>query len=183
MESILRSRGFPEEIIHSLVPITGMAIVVGRLGSSYLIDRVWAPVVAFVMLVTASVAFVLLSSFMPGPWGAAVIVLTIGLTVGMESDVAAFLVARYFGPRNFGGIYGVIYGAFALGTGLGAVSYGIAFDRFGSYQQALVSSAALLVVSGLMLLSLGSYSFPYLSKAAKKHSPVQDRIPSRRQLR
>jgi predicted MFS family arabinose efflux permease len=183
MESILRSRGFPEEIIHSLVPITGMAIVLGRLGSSYLIDLIWAPIIAFVMLLTASVAFIVLSVFLPGPWGAAGIVLTIGLTIGMESDVAAFLVARYFGPRNFGGIYGVIYGAFALGTGLGAVSYGVAFDRFGSYQQALLSSAAILLVSGLMLLSLGSYNFPYLSKIEKKPNATPVRIPGRTQLR
>jgi predicted MFS family arabinose efflux permease len=178
MESILRSRAFPESVIHAIVPITGMAIVIGRLGSSYLIDKIWAPLIGFVMLCTGAAAFVVLSVFLPGPWGAAAIVLTIGLTVGMESDVAAFLVARYFGPRNFSGIYGAIYGVFAMGTGLGALSYGIAFDQFGSYQQALGSSAAILVVSGLLLLSLGKYRFPYLPKTAHKSDASLEPVPS-----
>jgi predicted MFS family arabinose efflux permease len=164
LESILRSRGFSETAIHALVPITGIAIIIGRLGSSYIIDRIWAPMISFIMLCTAAAAFVVLSVFLPGPWGAAAIVLIIGLTVGMESDVAAFLVARYFGPRNFGGIYGAIYGAFAVGTGLGALSYGVVVDRFGSYQPALASSALILMISGVLLLSLGKYTFPYQAK-------------------
>jgi predicted MFS family arabinose efflux permease len=171
MESILRSRGFTEGAIHALVPITGMAILLGRLGSSLLIDRIWAPIIAFVMLCAAAAAFVVMSVYLPGPWGAAGIVLTIGLTVGMESDVAAYLVARYFGQRNFGGIYGAVYGAFAVGTGLGAVSYGVAFDHLGGYRQALAVSAAILIVSGLLILSLGKYEFPYLAKTKIKPEP------------
>jgi predicted MFS family arabinose efflux permease len=174
MESILRSSGFSIGVIHAIVPITGMAIVIGRLGSSYLIDRLWAPMIGFVMLCTAACAFVALSVWAPGSWGAAAIVLVIGLTVGMESDVAAFLVARYFGPRNFGGIYGGIYGAFAVGTGLGALSYGLAFDHFGGYRQALASSAAILVVSGVLLLSLGKYTFPHLTRNDRKSVTLPD---------
>jgi predicted MFS family arabinose efflux permease len=176
MESILRSSGFSIGAIHAIVPITGMAIVIGRLGSSYLIDRLWAPMIGFVMLCTAACAFVALSVLMRGSWGAAAIVLVIGLTVGMESDVAAFLVARYFGPRNFGGIYGAIYGAFAVGTGLGALSYGLAFDHFGGYRQALASSAAILIVSGVLLLSLGKYTFPHLRRNDRKLVAVPDTI-------
>jgi predicted MFS family arabinose efflux permease len=164
MESILKSKGFAQADIRSLVPITGMAIVIGRLGSSYLIDRIWAPIVAFVMLACATIAFLVLTFLPPSVLEAAAIVLTIGLAVGMEADIAPFLVARYFGPINFGSIYGVIYGAFAVGTGLGAMSYGVAFDRFGDYRAALISSAVILAVSGVMLMSLGTYAFPHVSR-------------------
>jgi predicted MFS family arabinose efflux permease len=160
MESILKSKTLSTVEIRSIVPITGMAMVVGRLGSSYLIDRLWAPAVAFAMLVTASLGFLYLAFFVPTPRAAAGVVITIGLTVGMEADVAAFLVARYFGARHFGSIYGCIYGAFAVGTGLGAVSYGMAFDRFADYHAALLSSGLILIASGALLLTLGRYIFP-----------------------
>jgi MFS family permease len=87
-------------------------------------------------------------------------VVIVGMTAGMESDVAAFLAARYFGARNYSSIYGFIYGAFAAGAGLGALSYGIAVDKLGNYQLALMSSACLLAMSGLLLLCLGRYAYP-----------------------
>jgi predicted MFS family arabinose efflux permease len=160
LESILRSRALGETAVRSLVPIIGIAIIFGRLGSSYLIDRVWAPGVAFVMLITAAIAFTVLLNAAVSFWTIALVIATIGLTVGMEADMGAFLVARYFGPRHFGRIFGLIYGFFALGTGLGAISYGIAFDRMGNYHLALVSSAIMLTFSGIMMISLGRYVYP-----------------------
>ena len=171
LESILRSRALGEAAVRSLVPITGMAIVVGRLGSSYLIDRVWAPAVAFIMLITAAIAFALLSLMTVSFWTVALIIATIGLTVGMEGDLGAFLVARYFGPRHFGRIFGLVYGFFALGTGMGAVSYGIAFDRMGNYRLAMMSSAAMLTVSAMLMIALGRYRYPKGAITALPHQP------------
>jgi hypothetical protein len=54
----------------------------------------------------------------------------------------------------------VVYGFFAVGTGFGAVSYGIAFTRMGDYRLALMSSSAMLVVSGILMIALGRYRYP-----------------------
>jgi predicted MFS family arabinose efflux permease len=160
LESILRSLALSEAEVRSIVPITGIAIIVGRLFSSYLIDRIWAPGVATVMLGTAAFGFVVLGQATLSFWMVALVIALIGLTVGMEADMGAFLVARYFGPSHFGRIYGLIYGFFAIGTGLGAVSYGVAFDRMGNYRLALTSSAAILSLSGVLMLMLGRYLYP-----------------------
>jgi predicted MFS family arabinose efflux permease len=160
MESLLKSKGFGMTDVREMVPLIGLSLGVGRLGSSLLIDRVWAPLVGCALLLTAAAAFVGFSgaaASMPQAWAMVVIV---GMTAGMESDVAAFLAARYFGARNYSSIYGFIYGAFAGGAGIGAVSYGIALDKFGNYQFALLTSACLLTASGLLLLCLGRYAFP-----------------------
>jgi predicted MFS family arabinose efflux permease len=183
LESILRSRHFAKDAIRSIVPITGVAIVCGRLGSSFLIDRVWAPLIAFVMMASATAALLALGLFLPAPPQAAFLVLIIGLTVGMEADVAAFLVARYFGARNYGGIYGLVYGGFAIGTGLGAVAFGIAFDRLHNYHLALFSSAAILMTSGMLLLSLGRYIFPYRGRAGAQCQSGVAREPATFDLR
>ncbi len=87
-------------------------------------------------------------------------VVVVGMTAGMEADIAAFLTARYFGARNYASIYGLVYGAFAFGAGVGALSYGIAVDKLGNYELALMTSAGLLALSGLLLLCLGRYAFP-----------------------
>lgn len=160
MESLLKAKGFGMADVRSMVPIIGLSLGVGRLGSSFLIDRVWAPLVAAVLLLTAAAAFVAFSLGAPTPGQAKAMIVIVGMTAGMESDVAAFLVARYFGARNYSSIYGLIYGAFAIGAGFGALSYGILVDKLGNYQVALLSSAVLLTVSMVLLLCLGRYAFP-----------------------
>jgi predicted MFS family arabinose efflux permease len=146
--------------VRSLVPWIGLSLGVGRLGSSFLIDRVWAPLVAAVLLLTAAAAFVAFSLGVPTPGQAKAMIVIVGMTAGMESDVAAFLVARYFGARSYSSIYGLVYGAFAIGAGLGALSYGIMVDKLGNYQSALMSSATLLMTSTVLLLCLGRYAYP-----------------------
>ncbi len=160
MESLLKSKGFGITDVRAMVPFIGLALGLGRLGSSFLIDRVWAPLVGCVMLLTAAAVFASFSGAATSTPQAWALVVVVGMTAGMESDVAAFLAARYFGGRNYSSIYGCVYGAFAFGAGMGALSYGIAVDKLGNYQVALASSAGLLTLSGLMLLCLGSYAFP-----------------------
>jgi predicted MFS family arabinose efflux permease len=160
MESLLKAKGFGVADVRAMVPMIGLALGAGRLGSAYLVDRVWAPLVAGAFLLTAAVAFVAFSLGPSTPGHAKAMVVIVGMTAGMESDVAAFLVARYFGARNYSSIYGLIYGAFAIGAGIGALSYGIVVDKLGDYQVAMMSSAALLVTSMLLLLCLGRYAFP-----------------------
>ena len=45
--------------------------------------------------------------------------LLIGFLLGAEFDVLAFLIKRYYGNVAYGRIYGVIFGVFYLGSGLG----------------------------------------------------------------
>ena len=42
-----------------------------------------------------------------------------GLTLGAEVDVIAYLASRYFGLRNFGGLFGGLVAALSLGTAFG----------------------------------------------------------------
>jgi MFS family permease len=165
MESLLKAKGFGMADVRMMVPIIGLALGAGRLASSYLIDRVWAPLVAGVLLLTAAAAFVAFSQGVPTPGQAKAMIVIVGMTAGMESDVAAFLVARYFGARHYSSIYGLVYGAFGIGAGVGALSYGIMVDKLGNYQVALISSSGLLIASTLLLLGLGRYAFPKESPA------------------
>ncbi len=164
IESILRELNFSREHIITLASLVGLSIIAGRLASSYLIDRFWAPLVALVMNVAGAVALVLLcwgqSSFM----GTTFCLVFIGAVTGSEYDLAPFLVARYFGSRHYAAIYGALYGIFSICTGLGAVLFGAAHDRLGLYRNVLPIFAAVLFASGLTLLLLGPYVFPLTDK-------------------
>jgi predicted MFS family arabinose efflux permease len=160
IESILRELHFSREQIISLASLVGLSIIAGRLASSYLIDRFWAPLVALVMNVAGAAAFVALCLGKGSLAVTALCLVFMGAVTGSEYDLAPFLVARYLGSRHYAAVYGALYGIFSICTGLGAVLFGAAHDRLGLYRNVLPIFAAVLLGSGLSLLLLGPYAFP-----------------------
>merc|ERR1712015_287814 len=83
----------------------GVSLIFGRLFIGYLIDRVWAPGVAFFVLLLPGVGCLLFSTV-----GAHVPLLVLacvfaGLGAGAEMDIASYLIARYFGLRDYSRIF------------------------------------------------------------------------------
>ncbi|CAG1004563.1 L-lactate transporter [Burkholderiales bacterium] len=157
MENILKVAGFEKQQIVGLVALIGLSVICGRIVGGWLIDRLWAPGVAFVMLSLPALACWLLAQGGADLFQARLSIFLIGFAAGVEYDLMAFLVARYFGMRAYGAIYGSLYGFFALGAGFGPVFFGKTFDRSGSYASILLISAVLLVAGALLLLALGRY--------------------------
>lgn len=133
--------------------LLGLNVMAGRLLAGWLLDRFWGPAVALVLLMPPTLACLLLA-WQQYP-GAAVMM--IGLAAGAEFDLIAFLCLRYFGTRNFGQIYAWQWTNFSLAAGAGPVAFAMIFDRSGSYHDALLVAAVLLVLGPLLLLGLGRY--------------------------
>jgi MFS transporter, OFA family, oxalate/formate antiporter len=81
----------------------------------------------------------------------------IGLCAGAESDLIAFLTAKYFGLKHYGQIYGVQYAVFGLASGISPLVFAKVFDHFGNYGPILKVSAVFFVAGALLLLTLGRY--------------------------
>jgi MFS family permease len=161
MENILAQHGFSMARAATLTPLIGASVIVGRLASGWLMDRVWAPLVAFVLLTLPAVACLMLAHGQLSYAAAATAIALIGLAAGMESDLVAYLVARYFGLRKYSSIYGSIYVFYALGGALAASVFGWAYDQTHSYASVLTVSAAILVAGGATFLTLGRYRFAH----------------------
>ena len=76
---------------------------------------------------------------------------------GAEYDLIAFLVARYFGMKSYGVIYGALYSFFAVGAGIGPPVFGAAYDRSHSYAAPLTFAGVAMLAGALALLGLGRY--------------------------
>jgi MFS family permease len=157
MENILANVGFVRSDIVRLVPLLGLSVMVGRALGGWLIDRVWAPAVACILLCLVAIACWMLARHSVGFATACACIVAFGFASGIEYDLMGFLVARYFGMRSYGAIYGVLYGFFSLGAGVGPLVYGAVFDATGSYARALLPTSGALIVGALMLLTLGRY--------------------------
>lgn len=157
LESIAGAKGFARGDAVVLASLVGYSVIFGRLLGGWLIDKFWAPGVAAVMLSLPALAcFVLQQPELTYPVMAGAIVL-LGFAAGVEYDLMAFLVSRYFGMANYAAIYGSLYGFFALGAGLGPAWFGREFSRTHSYAHAFGVAAMLFLAGALPLLLLGRY--------------------------
>jgi MFS family permease len=161
MERLLGTRGFAPETSVLLASFIGYGVVVGRIGGGWLLDRVWAPLVGFVLLASPAVGLMALASthklgFAP----VASSIFLVGMSVGSEYDLIAFITARYFGMRSYSAIYGVLYGFFTLGSGFAPSIFGHSFDVSGTYAPVLQAAAALTLAGAVLLLTLGRYPKP-----------------------
>ena len=80
-----------------------------------------------------------------------------GMAAGVEYDLMAYLVSRYFGLKHYAAIYGALYAFFALGAGVGPYIYGAAYEASGSYDRILILSSFLFIAGALPILFLGKY--------------------------
>jgi sugar phosphate permease len=116
---LLTDRGVSGQSAAFAASLSGSAVLIGRVGTGYLLDRFFAPNVTIGFFLLLALGVFLLWSEVAGS-GAVLAAMLVGLGLGAEVDIIAFLVGRYFGIRAFGEIYGYLFGGFVLGTGVPA---------------------------------------------------------------
>jgi MFS family permease len=160
MENILKGDGFSGASITDLTSLIGLSAIAGRLVGGFLLDLFWAPAVAAVILASPLISLWLLIQPTLSTGEAASAICLIGFAVGVEYDVIAYLVSRYFGMRAYTTTYSILYMCFGVGAGFAPFIFGWSFDRSHSYTPILETAAVLLLISVLSLLTLGRYRTP-----------------------
>lgn len=137
----------------------GAAAAAGALLSGLLVDRFWAPAVAFTLNMAAAAGcatlLVFSGSLSPAIFYGAVFL--IGVGQGAEIDVVAYMIARYFGLADYSTIYGLSVTCIALGTAISASLIGSAYDHFGNYNVAILCCSASFAMASIAYLMMGRY--------------------------
>jgi MFS family permease len=156
---LLMDSGVAPERAALVQSIFGVAMMIGRVGTGYLIDRIFAP---FVMVAVTIGAAIACSIYASGVNGAVIFLCAslIGIVVGAEFDVLAFLIKRYFGMLAYGKLYGTVYAIFQFGCGLGVAFLPVSRGKFGSYAPGLYTLSVCLALSALVFIRFGPYQFP-----------------------
>lgn len=153
---ILIGRGISPSQAVICMSALGFGLIFGRILAGFLMDRYFAPYVAAVFLLGLLIGTIILAAGASGPivFLAAILV---GLATGSEISEIAYIVSRYFGPKAFGQIYGIMFAAFQLGSAAGAYAMGWYFDLAGNYINALWVVAGLVAAGILLIVMLGKY--------------------------
>jgi len=158
VSAILSDRGLSLQTAALGSSLLGAALLIGRVATGYLLDRFFAPRLAAVFFGGAAVGIGLLwisSSTVTVLAGA----FLVGMGLGAEVDVIAYLVSRYFGLRCFGEIYGLAFGAFLLAGALGPLVMGAGFDLTDSYRAPLAVLLISASVGAVLMTKLGPYRY------------------------
>jgi cyanate permease len=156
--AMLTDRGMTARTAAFGASVMGAAVLIGRIGTGYLLDHFFAARLAVLLFGGAAVGIGLLL-MSAAPAGAFVAAFLVGLGLGAEVDMIAYLVSRYFGLRSFAEIYSVVFGAFALAGAFGPLIMGAGFDRTGSYSAPLLGFLLATVVATALMTRLGPYRY------------------------
>jgi MFS family permease len=154
---LLVDRGLSPMAASQVFGAFGLSLITGRLLVGYLSDRFWAPGVGAVALFLPAIGCVLFATVESSIPLFVLATLLVGIGTGAEFDIASFLVARYFGMRDYGRLFGVHLGISTTGAALGPLLFGSMFHSTGSYLPMLIYCTICYVVGPLLILTLGPY--------------------------
>jgi MFS family permease len=156
---ILSDRGIAPGTATTAVAASGLSLIIGRVLSGLALDRFHGPYVAAFFFVVPLIGMAILGVGATGLL-AVVAAILLGLGIGAEGDIMAYLTSRYFGMAHFGAIYGCVLAFFTLGSGLGPWIMAHAFDAFQVYSAGLIALGIALCFAIIMTLALGRYAYP-----------------------
>jgi MFS family permease len=152
---LLIDRGMSQLDAAKVAGVMGLAVMGGRVGVGFLLDRFHAPLVARILLGASAAGCVLLAVEGAPTWAIIMCVVSLGLAAAAEVDLVAFLTSRCFGMKSYGKIYGWQLTAFYLGAAVGPFCAGLAYDHYQSYVQTLYFAAAALVFGAIVIGTIG----------------------------
>ena len=155
---LLRDKGLSPTEASQIFAGFGLSLIGGRVLVGYLIDRLWAPGVAAVALTMPALGCFLLSSTSMEHTGLMTLgTVLVGIGTGAEFDIAAYLIARYFGMRSYGRLFGVHASLITIASALSPWLFGQIYNATGSYTAMLTICGSIFLIAPMLLLPLGRY--------------------------
>lgn len=151
---ILRANGIDAGVAAAIMGLTGLFTMAGRVIGGALLDRFSARLVGAVAFLMPLATFALLLNVGASVPLSALAAITLGLASGAETDLIAFLVARHFGMRNFGGIYAASMAFASAAAAMGPLVAGRMYDLAGNYHGFLLVAMVPPVVCAALVVAL-----------------------------
>ncbi len=160
---LLTDRGIPANVAVGALSAAGLALIIGRIIAGYCIDKILAPYIGVLFLLTPMAGIAILGTGMANPVVGTVL---LGIGIGAEIDLMSFIISRYFGVRYFGALHGFMFAPVLLGNAVGASILGWCFQLVHSYTPGFALFEILLAVACILIMTLGPYRYPAMPKTA-----------------
>lgn len=174
---IMSTMGIARSTAATIAGAVGITSILGRLVTGHLLDRYNGNIIGAVVVLApifSSLCFI----YAPGTLPLIVLaVIVLGLALGAELDVVAYLASRHFGLRSYGVIFGCVVSLWSVANGLGPLGVSYIYDISGSYETALWIYIPLLMIASVALFSMGNYPEFEAPAAHTSNANSQQRAP------
>lgn len=153
---LLEDRGVTRAVAADLLSVYALATLAGQVLVGFVLDAVHSPRVG-ALFFSSGLAGLLIIHHTANAVLLTPAAVLMGLCFGSEHILAAYFASRFFGMRAYGAIYGLLFSAAAIGSGLGPFVMGAGYDRFGSYNIVLIGLEIGLAVAVVCILMMGRY--------------------------
>ncbi|MEV0110026.1 MFS transporter [Nocardia sp. NPDC050799] len=151
-------KGIDRGVAVVVLSVLSLSSVGARLVVGYLLDRVFAPFIGSIVFALCGVGVALLISS-TGTGMLLIGAVLVGLALGAEGDIAAYMTSRYFPEHSYGRVLGFVYFLFAMGSASGVFLLGQIYAATNSYTAGIVPIVAMVAIAIACLLGMGSYRY------------------------
>jgi len=163
---LLTAGGLPSNTAVVIGGSYGLTMLAGQLVGGVAFDRVSARLVAAIGFTILIISFTLLLLPVRPIAVPITAVLLFGFALGGLSPLFPYLTSRYFGLESFGRLFGVLSALSALAFATGPQTASYIFDATHSYRLFLIGSIPAIVLTILLIVSLGRYPDSAAAKAS-----------------
>jgi len=153
---MLSDRGMSSGDAAFAASLVGITILLVRVPIGYFMDRFFAPRVAQCCFLVSTVGVAMFAAG-ASDFSAYIAAILVGFSIGAEIDLLAFFSGRYFGLKNYGEVFGMLFSSMMLGVSLGPPSFGFCFDLTGDYTLVLYLSCVALIAATFITQLLPDY--------------------------
>ena len=158
MVPLLSGRGVSTAVAAGLLSAVGLSSWGGRVLVGWLLDKFFAPYVAFCTFILGAVGALLLvygaSDTMAFAFAGAVM---IGVCMGAEQDLAMYLVSRYFPLSVYSKAVSISWVAWAWGGSIGTFIAAQSYNLTHTYEWALWIFVGLFLLAAILIMLLPPY--------------------------
>ncbi|MEY4722253.1 MAG: hypothetical protein RIQ46_1978 [Pseudomonadota bacterium] len=154
MNLMLMENGLTTQGAANVVSIYAFGTIVGRIACGLALDRFSTPVVTAVSMGIPAIGYFLLGTGLDTVGVVTFSMFLVGVSVGAESDLLSYLVARYFNIRIYNTTLGLVFTCAFLASAAGALSISTVLKLTDSYAPFLFIVTCTIMAGSLLFLAL-----------------------------
>ena len=171
LKVILLDRGLTSAAGSSAVALFAVSVIAGRLLCGIALDRLPTFAVAAVAMGLPGIGLFMLATGSSAPLVITVAVLLLGLSLGAEGDVLAYLVMRFFQLEVYSSVLGLVLAGVSLSVAGGSLLLSLTLKLTGGFTTFMIMSGAAALIGSCLFLRLRR-----IPPAGDAASPVQDPV-------
>jgi MFS family permease len=155
MKLMLLESGASSQAASWMISLFAAGVMIGRFACGLALDRFPAHLVAAIALGLPALGLLTLGLGFQATGILAASVMIMGLSLGAESDLAAYLVIRYFRMEVYGTVLGLVVMSLALSAVLGALLLSVTLQIADHFRLYMLVSAVMCTAGAFLFLLLG----------------------------